>query len=147
MFWLGNWTWSSDLNKNWHGHGLYHLKQAYRRILIFSKFKMRALVKGPKSTKFDPTDYISAQHLDPVCPIWSKFGMDILLDHRNKPAEEFFIFIKIQDGCWRSKIEFRQNFSSKITFWLGKWILVIQFRPNLSGTCYLTLRTSLGKNF
>ena len=30
--------------------------------------------------------------------------MDILLDPRNKPAGEFFIFLKIQDGCRRSKI-------------------------------------------
>ena len=40
---------------------------------------------------------------DPVHPIRTIFGMDILLDPRNKPAEEFFVFLKIQDGCLRSK--------------------------------------------
>ena len=43
-------------------------------------------------------------NLDPVHRIQTKFGMDILLDPRNNPAEEFFIFLKIQDGCRRSKI-------------------------------------------
>ena len=36
--------------------------------------------------------------LDPVHRIHTKFGMDILLDPWNKPAKEFFIFLKIQDG-------------------------------------------------
>ena len=55
-----------------------------------------------------------------VCPDWqklekinislnigvrsTKFGMDILLDLRNKHVEEFLIFLKIQDGRRRSKI-------------------------------------------
>ena len=43
-------------------------------------------------------------NLDPVHLIWTKFGMDIQLDPRNKPSEEFFIFLKIQDGRRRSKI-------------------------------------------
>ena len=43
-------------------------------------------------------NHVLARHLDPVCLIWTKFGMDILVDPRNKPAEEFFIFLKIQDG-------------------------------------------------
>ena len=42
--------------------------------------------------------HIFASHLDPVHRIQSKFGMDILLDPRNTPAEEFFIFLNIQDG-------------------------------------------------
>ena len=33
--------------------------------------------------------------------IWMKSGMDILLDTRNTPAEEFFIHHKTQDGRWR----------------------------------------------
>ncbi len=44
-------------------------------------------VKSPKSVKFDPTNHISAPHLDPAHPIWTIFGMDILLDPRDKPAE------------------------------------------------------------
>ena len=43
-------------------------------------------------------------NLDSVHRIQTKFGMDILLDPRNKPAKEFFIFLKIQDGRRRSKI-------------------------------------------
>ena len=34
-------------------------------------------VKGPKSTKFDPTNHISARHLDLAHLIWTKFGMDV----------------------------------------------------------------------
>ena len=44
-------------------------------------------VKGPKSTKFDSTNHISAWHLDPVHPIWTKFGMGIILDPTNKPVQ------------------------------------------------------------
>ena len=51
-------------------------------------------------TKFDPTNYISARHLNLIHPIWTIFGMDILVDPRNKAAE---------DGRRRSKIEFLQN--------------------------------------
>ena len=43
-------------------------------------------------------------NLDPVHRIQTKFCMDILLDPRSKPAEEFFFFLKIQDGRRRSKI-------------------------------------------
>ena len=49
-------------------------------------------------------------NLDPVHRIQTKVGIDILLDPRNKPAEEFFIFIKIQDGRRRSKLKNRQIF-------------------------------------
>ena len=73
--------------------------------------------------------------------------MDILLDPRNKLVEEFFIFLKIQDGRWRSKIEFRHNFGSKFTFRLGKWIPFIRFGQNLAGRYYSTLGTSLRNNF
>ena len=56
---------------------------------------MAAGGKGPKSAKFDPANHIS----DPAHPIWTKCGMDIPLDPRNKAAEQFFIYRKIQDGC------------------------------------------------
>ena len=49
--------------------------------------------KCPKLVKFDPTNHISAPHLDPVHPIWTIFDMDILLDPTNNPAD-FFIFLK-----------------------------------------------------
>ena len=86
-------------------------------------------------------------NLDPVHRIQTKSGMDILLDPRNKLVEEFFIFLKIQDGRWRSKIEFRHNFGSKFTFRLGKWIPFIRFGQNLAGRYYSTLGTSLRNNF
>ena len=37
-------------------------------------------------------------NFDPVNRIQTKFVMNILLHPRNNPAEEFFIFLKIQDG-------------------------------------------------
>ena len=86
-------------------------------------------------------------NLDPVHRIQTQFGIDILIDPRNKPAEEFFFFLKIQDSRRRSKIEFRHNFGSKFTFQLGKWIPFIRFGPNLAGRYYSTLGTSLWKNF
>ena len=41
--------------------------------------------------------------------------------------EEYFIFLKIQDGRRLSKIEFLHNFGSQITFWICKWIPFIRF--------------------
>ena len=64
-------------------------------------------------------------NLDLVQLIWTKFGMDIQLDPRNKPAEEFFIFLKIQDGRRRSKVQKRSNLTPQITFWLRIWIRFI----------------------
>jgi hypothetical protein len=42
--------------------------------------------------------HIFCNNLDLAHRIQTKFGMDILLDPWNKPAKEFFIFLKIQDG-------------------------------------------------
>jgi len=92
-------------------------------------------------------NHILAWHLDPVLLIWIKFGMDILVDPRNKPMEEFFIFLKIQDGRLRSKVQNGPNLTLQITFRLGIWIRFIGFRQNLAWTHYLTLGTSLWKNF
>ena len=41
-------------------------------------------------------------NFDPVNRIQTQFVMNILLHPRNNPAEEFFIFLKIQDGCSRN---------------------------------------------
>ena len=57
------------------------------------------------------------------------------------------IFLKIQDGRRRSKVENRPNFTSQITFRLVIWIWFIQFGPNLAGRYYLTQGTSLRKHF
>ena len=54
-------------------------------------------------------NHIFAWHLDPVHLIWTKFGMDKQVDPRNKPVGEFFIFLKIQDGRLRSKVQNRPN--------------------------------------
>ena len=69
---------------------------------------------------------------DPVHPIYTKFGMDILLDIRNKPADEFFIFIKIQDGRRRSKVQNWPNLTLEITFRPGIRILLIQYGQNVA---------------
>ena len=70
--------------------------------------------------------------------------MDILLDPRNKPAKEFFIFLKIQDGRRRSKICDALYFFNVFAI---TWIRFIGSRQNLAWTHYLTLGTILRKNF
>ena len=55
-------------------------------------------------------------NLDLVYLIWIKFGMDIQLDPRKKPAEEFLIFLKIQDGQRRLKVQNRSNLTPQTTF-------------------------------
>ena len=92
-------------------------------------------------------NHIFAWHLDPVHLIWTKFGMDKQVDPRNKPVGEFFIFLKIQDGRLRSKVQNRPNLTLQITFRLGIWIRFIGFRQNLAWTYYLNQGTSLRKNF
>ena len=67
----------------------------------------------------DPTNYISARHFDPAHPIWTSFGLNILVDPRNKPAEFFFIFLKIQNGCRQSKINFSSKSAQKSHFGLA----------------------------
>ena len=94
-----------------------------------------------KGTSFDPTNHIWARHMDPIHQIWTKFGMDIPLDPRNKPVEAFFIFLKIQDGRRRSKVQHRPNFTPQITFRLRIWIRFIWSRQYLAWTYYLTLET------
>ena len=62
--------------------------KATEELLIFLKIQDGwPSVKGKKSTKFDPSNYILARHLDPVRLIWTKFGMDMLVDHGNKRVE------------------------------------------------------------
>ena len=87
--------------------GLYAKNDVFSMKIEHFGGKIRILVFFMKIcdfTKFDPANYISARHLNLVHPIWTKFGMDIQVDHRNKAAEEFLIFLKIQDGHRRSKI-------------------------------------------
>ena len=70
--------------------------------------------------------------------------MDILLDPSNKPAKEFFIFLKIQDGRRRSQICDAFHFFNVFAI---IWIRFIGSRQNLAWTYYLTLGTNLRKNF
>ena len=51
-----------------------HIYDCTEELLIFLKVE----VKGPKSTKFDPTYHLTARYLDPIPRIWSKFDMDLL---------------------------------------------------------------------
>ena len=47
------------------------------------------------------SQHISAQRTNTVYPIWTKFGMDILLDPSNKRVKAFLVLLKIQDVCRR----------------------------------------------
>ena len=60
----------------------------FKNFSFITKSKMAAGNKSPKSTKFDPTNHIWARHLDPVHQIWTKLGMNILLDPTNNFAQE-----------------------------------------------------------
>ena len=86
---------------------------------------MATFGKGPKATKSDHTNHILSRHLDPVHPSWTKFGMDILLNLKNKPVEEFFFFLKIQDGrrAGGQKLNFDKISAQKSPFGLanGSW--------------------------
>ena len=73
--------------------------------------------------------------------------MDIQLDPSNKPAQEFLIYQKIQDGRRGSKVQNRPNLTPQITFRLGIWFSFIRFGQNLAWTYYLTFQTHLHKNF
>ncbi len=65
---------SSDLKKKWHEHTSWPYKQVCARIYqLEQNRRWPPEVKGPKSTKFEPTNHISARHLDSVYPIWTKF--------------------------------------------------------------------------
>jgi hypothetical protein len=73
--------------------------------------------------------------------------MVILLDPKNKSAQEFFIYRKIQYGRQGSKVQNRPNLTPQITFRLGIWFPFILFGQILAWTYYLTLQISLRKNF
>ena len=73
--------------------------------------------------------------------------MDLLHDPKPKSAQEFLIYRKIQDGRQGSKVQNRPNLSPQITFRLETWIYFIRFWQNLAWSYYLTLKTSLRKNF
>ena len=85
-------------------------------------------------------------NFDTVHRIQTKFGMDILLDPWNKPAKEFFIFLKIQDDHGRSKVHNQPNFAPQITFFAIIWIRFIGFTfLNLFGLFKIALALNLFK--
>ena len=77
--------------------------------------------------EIDSLNYILAQLTVSVCLILTKFGMDILIEHKNKYAQEFLIYRKIQDGHQGSKVQNRPNLSTQITFRLETWMYFIRF--------------------
>ena len=83
----------------------------------------------------------------PVHSIWTKDGKDMVFDLQNKPTEYFLIFLKIQDGGLRSKVQNRPNLTPQITFRLGIYIPFIRFGQDLAWTYFLALQTSLPKKF
>ena len=103
---------------------------------FFSKSKMAA---GGQKIETRYTNECFCNNLDPVHLILTKFGMDIQLDSRKKPAEEFFIFLKIQDGGLWLNGQNCKNLTPHITFRLGIWFRFIRFGQNLAWTYYLTL--------
>ena len=54
--------------------------------------------------------HIFCNNLDPVHRIQTKFGMDILLDPRNKPAEEFLLFSKSKMAAGGQKFATRYTY-------------------------------------
>ena len=81
---------SSDLDKIGHEHTSWPYKWLCARIYQLAQNpRWLPAVKGPKSSKFDPTNPISARHLDLIHQIWTKFVMNILLDPTNKFAHDF----------------------------------------------------------
>ena len=82
----------------------------------------------------------------PFIRFWTKFGMDILHNPSNKPAQEFLVYRKIQDGRQGSKVQNRPNLTPQITFWVSISISFIRFGQNLAWTYFLTLQSTLRKN-
>jgi hypothetical protein len=78
----------------------------------------------------DSLNYILAQLTVLICLILTKFGMDILLDSKNKSEQEFLIYGKIQDGRQGSKVQNRPNLTPQTLFRLGIWLLFIRFGQN-----------------
>ena len=52
-------------------------------------------------------------------PILTKIGMEMVFDLKNKPTEEFLVFLKIQDGGLWSKVQNMPNLTQQITNRLG----------------------------
>ena len=91
--------------------------------------------------------HIFCNNLDPAYRIQTKFGMDILLDPWNKPANEFFIFLKIQDDHGRSKVQNRPNFTPQITFFCNNLDLVHRIQTKFGMDILLHSRNKHAEEF
>ena len=69
---------------------------------------MAAGGQSSKINQIDPTNHIPARHTDSVHTIRTKFGANIPLASTNKLLKDSFIFSKIQDGRWGSKVKLNQ---------------------------------------
>ena len=123
------------------------LKTSLRKNFSFIvKFKMSARGQRSKTDQIWPHKSHFGSAFGSVHLIWTNFGMDILLDPSNKPAQEFFIYCKVQNGHRGSKVQNRPNLTPQIPFWLDSGIYIIRFGQNLAWIYFLTLQTSLRKN-
>ena len=78
------------------------------KFFIFLKIQDgRRQSKVQKSTQFDPTNHILAWHLDTIHPILTKYGIDILLDHMNKPVDKFLHLL--QNPRWPSEVKGKKS--------------------------------------
>ena len=101
---------SSDLDKIWHEHTSWSYKQLCSKVYqLVQNPRWPPEVKGPKSTKLDLTSHIFARHLDLVRQIWTKFDMNILLDHMIQTSLRKNLLVrsksKMNAGGQRSKID------------------------------------------
>ena len=85
-------------------------------------------------------NHILDWHLDPVHLICTKIAMDMVFDSKNKLTDEFIIFLEIQDGGLRSKVQNGPNLNPQITHQLRIWILFIRFRQNFGMDILLDIR-------
>ena len=112
---------SSDLDKIWHEHTTCPFKKACAGIShLMQNPRWPPGVKGPKLTEFDPRNHISVRHLDLVYQILTKLGMNILLDHTNKFAQEFIRFYQIFSLCQKSKMAVWGEMSNINQIWPQK---------------------------
>ena len=119
-----------------------------QEFLIYRKFKMAA--RGQRSK------------IDQIWPHKSHFGSafgsrssnlnNIWHGHATWPFKQacariFHFIAKSKMAEMGTKVQNRPNLSPQITFRLDTWIYFIRFWQNLAWPYYLTLKTSLRKNF
>ena len=91
-------TWTPFIGSRQNLAWIYYLTLGTSLRKNFSFFSKSKMAAGGQKFATRYTFSMFCNNLHPVHRIQTKFGIDILLDPRNNPAEEFFIFLKIQDG-------------------------------------------------